>query len=190
VEEERVKRVVCAGVVASVAFCGLFVGVGTAASAATNGTVTVYVTPHNTTTPKHPGKVLLAGAIGDYGVVMGATSQGKPTGKKKSVYRLLKLKKGSILVDISTFQSKLNSAFTSPSTFNMTTCSFSASATGAISVVKGTGSYEGMTGTFAMTGYFGGLGPRTKSGKCTTKTTTPALATHESIVGTGDVTIP
>lgn len=186
------KRGICATVMAAMVFGGLLGGAVTAASAATNGTVKVFVTPNNTTAPKHPGKVMLTGAIGDYGTVINATSAGKPTAtkKKKTPYRLLRLKKGTILVNISTFQSKLTAAFSSPSGFNTSTCSQAVDVNGAISVVSGTGAYSGITGSFVMTGHFAGVTRRTKSGSCTTKTTTPAAATYSSIIGSGTVTVP
>jgi hypothetical protein len=187
-----VKRGICAMVMAAVVFGGLLAGAATAASAAASGTVKVYVTPNNTTAPKHPGKVMLTGAIGDYGSVIDATAAGKPTAtkKKKTPYRLLRLKKGTILVNISTFQSKLTSAYSSPSGFNSTTCSLSVDVSGSISVVSGTGAYTGITGSFVMTGHIGGISRRTKSGSCTTKTTTPPAATYISIIGSGTVTVP
>lgn len=186
------KRGICATVMAAVVFGVLLGGAATAASAAASGTVRVFVTPNNTTAPKHPGKVMLTGAIGDYGSVINATAAGKPTGtkKKKTPYRLLRLKKGTILVNIATFQSKLTSAFSSPSGFNSTTCSQSIDLSGSISLVSGTGAYAGITGSFVMTGHFAGITKRTKSGSCTTKTTTPTAATYSSIIGSGTVTVP
>ena len=186
------RRGICATVMAAVVCGGLLGGAATAASAAASGTVKVFVTPNNTTTPKHPGKVMLTGAIGDYGTVISATAAGKPTAtkKKKTPYRLLRLKKGTILVNISTFQSKLTGAFSSPSGFNSTTCSQSIDVSGAVSVVSGTGAYAGITGSLVMTGQFAGITRRTKSGACTTKTTTPAAATYSSIIGSGTVTVP
>ena len=186
------RRGICVVVVASLACGWLLAGAVTEASAATGGTVNVFVTPNGSTLPKHPGKVMLTGAIGDYGTVSVATAAGKPTGKKtsKSPYRLLKLKKGTILANISTFQSKLNSAFAGTSGFNSTTCSESIAVTGSISVVSGTGAYVGATGSFTMTGHFAGVTGRTSSGKCTTKTTSGSGATYASIVGTGTISVP
>lgn len=186
------KRGLCAVAIAAAVFGGLLGGAAAAASAATSGTTKVFVTPNDTTSPKHPGKIMLTGAIGDYGTVTNATSAGKPTGKKnsKTPYRLLKLQKGTILVNIATFQSKLTGAFSTMSGFNTTTCSQAIAATGSISVVSGTGAYTGITGSFVMTAHIAGITKRTKSGGCTTKTTTPSAATYESIIGSGTVTVP
>lgn len=187
------RRGICAVLTAAVVFGGLLGAAATAASASTSGTAKVFVTPNSTTTPKHPGKVIFTGAIGDYGTVINATSAGKPTATKnsKSAYRLLKLKKGTILVDIATFKSKLTGAFAgSSSGFNSTTCSQSVAASGSISVVSGTGAYAGITGSFVLTAHIAGITKRTKSGGCTTKTTSAPVATYESIIGSGTVTIP
>lgn len=168
---------------------GLLGGVGSAASGATtNGSVKVFVTPNDTTTPKHPGKILLTGAIGDYGTVTSTNAAGKPT--KNGDFRLLKLKKGTIVVNITSFQQQLGNAFSSPAALDGTTCSMAVSASGPITIVSGSKSYAGITGSFTMTGVFGGLAARTKHGGCTTKTTAPPVATFLMLTGSGTVTVP
>lgn len=154
--------------------------------AATGGPVKLYVTPSATTSPKHPGKVLFTGAIGDYGTAVSVNAAGKPT--QNGTYRLARLKKGTILVDITTFQKALQAAFTSPSTYDPTNCSVSVSVTAPVSVVKGSGAYDGITGSLTLTGVFADISPRTKGGACTTKTATEPLATYQSIAGSGTIT--
>ena len=170
--------------------CGLLGGTvgATASGASANGAVKVFVTPNGTTTAKHPGKVLFTGAIGDYGSVTSVNASGKAT--RKGVYRLLKLKQGTVLVDITSFQKQLQGSFTSPTALDKTTCSLAVTATGPVTVVRGTGSYAGITGSFTMTATIAGIAPRTKGGACTLKTTTPSLATFTMITGTGNVTVP
>lgn len=174
---------------ATLVACGMLGSVGaTTAGASASGTVKVFVTPNQITSAKHPGKVLLTGAIGDYGTVVSVNAAGKPT--RKATYRLLKLHDGTIVVNIATFQHTLDEAFTGPTTLNKTTCSLAASASGAITIVRGTGSYAGITGSFTMTADVAGIAPRTKSGSCTLKTTSEPLATFTMITGTGSVNVP
>lgn len=168
---------------------GVLGAVGTTTSATTtSGAVKVFVTPNDTTTPKHPGKVLLTGAIGDYGTVTSINATGKAT--KNGEYRLLKLKKGTIVVNITSFQQKLSSAFSSPTALDTATCSLAVSASAPVDIARGSKSYAGITGSFTMTGVFAGITPRAKSGGCTTKTTTPPVATYAMITGSGTVTVP
>jgi hypothetical protein len=158
-----------------------------AASTQKGGAIKVFVTPSmNTTTAKHPGKVMFTGAVGDYGLSVNANATGKPQ-KKKSPYKLLKLKHGTILVTTSKINSAVGAAFTKVGqTINPTNCSVSASASAQVAILKGTGAYAGITGTATFAITFGVIAPK-KNGKCTLKTTTPALDTYTSFIGTGTV---
>lgn len=181
------RRVIVAAIGASVLFGVLLSASVVAASGATkSGKVELWVVPSVTgaTSTAHPGKVIFTGTIGDYGEALKVNAAGKPT--KKSTYRLLELKKGTMLVDIAKFSAAERRA---APTVNMATCSFYGRVSGAITVVSGTGAYHGVTGSLTITALFGGIGPF-KNGKCTTKTTTPALATYTSITGSGTVTLP
>ncbi|MGH9092150.1 MAG: hypothetical protein ACRDZR_12365 [Acidimicrobiales bacterium] len=177
-------------VVGAALLCGGVVGglASTASASSASGPTKVFVKPTETTSVKHPGKILLTGAVGDYGTVISANAAGKAT--RKGTYRLLRLKKGTILVDIATFQKALESSFTSPTALDQTTCSIAVSPTGPVAVVSGTGSYSGISGSFTMTAFVAGIAPRTASGACTVKTTTAPLATFTVITGTGTVTVP
>lgn len=182
------RRAIVAAIGAGVLLGGLLSATVAAASGtAKSGKVELWVKPSPTggTSAKHPGKVIFTGAIGDYGEALKVNAAGKPA-KKKSTYRLLKLKKGTILVDIAGFAAAEKKA--TPS-INLATCSYFGSASGAVTFVSGTGAYHGITGSVTITAQFGAIGPL-KKGKCTTKTTTPALATYETITGSGTVTLP
>jgi hypothetical protein len=160
------------------------------ATTASSGPIKVWVTPSPTGTGvKHPGKVLLTGAIGDYGKSYKANASGKPD--KKGTYEELKLRKGTILVDVGPLNKAFNAAFSAP-LFNPKNCSISADATAAITIVRGTRAYAGVTGNVTMAAKFGGVLPKThgKRSKCTTKTSTPPLTTYSSIIGSGTVTLP
>ena len=186
------RKRILAGAALCTATCLLAAAGATLAAAASTqkgGAFKVFVTPsNNTTTTKHPGKVMFTGAVGDYGLSVNANATGKPQ-KKKSVYKLLKLKHGTILVNTSAINSAITAAFqkASQTTANSANCSLSVSASAVVPLLKGTGSYAGISGsaTFAIT--FGAIAKKTKSGKCTMKTTTPALVTYSSFIGTGTV---
>jgi hypothetical protein len=157
-----------------------------AAASATpqSGPEKVWVTPSPTgTSVKRPGKVMLTGSVADYGRSVSTTASGKPT--KHGTYVLLTLKKGSILVNVSQFNAAAKSA--QPETFNKTSCSAEIHISGPATLVRGTKAYVGIGGTFTMTATFAFIGPLTKSGACTTKTTTPALSTYGAITGSGTV---
>ncbi len=174
-----------AGVVALAALA-VSGSVAAASGTAKSGKVELWVEPSSTgaTSSAHPGKVIFTGAIGDYGDALKVNAAGKST--KKGVYRLLELKKGTILVDIAKFKEAQQKA--APS-IDLATCSFFESISAPVAIVSGTGTYHGIAGSVALTARAGGLGPF-KNGKCTTKTTTPALATYFSITGSGTVTLP
>ncbi len=180
------KRVlVCAVLGAAVGLVGTAgPALAGAASAPKGGAVKVWVTPSNgTTTTKHPGKVMFTGAIGDYGISYNVTATGKPS-KKKSTYKLLKLKKGTITVTAGAVGKALTSA---KPTVNTTNCSVTASANAVVTILKGTGAYAGISGTATFTVQFAFIVPKTSSGKCTMKTATKPLSTYSSFIGTGTV---
>ena len=182
------KIVVSAGVVALVVSLG---GASVAASAAqkakTSGPEKVFVTPNDTTSAQHPGKIVMTGTIADYGSVVSTNAKGKPTAK--ATYRLLELKKGTILVNIAAFNKAITAAFPH-ATFDKATCSVSLTVKAPITFVSGTKAYAGITGSVTMTGNLAEISARTKSGACTMKTTTPALATYFGLMGSGTVTLP
>lgn len=176
-----------AGLVALIVAFGPVSVASSAQKAKVSGPEKVFVTPSDTTSATHPGKILLTGTIADYGVVVSVNAKGKPT--THSVYKEFELKKGTILVDIAPLEKALTTAF-SHAAFDMATCSVSVAASGAISIVSGTKAYSGITGSFMLSGNVAEIGPRTTSGACTTKTTTPALATYTEFTGSGTVSLP
>ncbi len=184
------RRGIVAAVCAGVLFGGsLSASVAAASGAATSGRVEAWVMPSPTgsTSAKHPGKIILTGAVGDYGVALKVNAAGKAT--SKGAYRLAKLKKGTILIDIAKFQVAQDKAFSSVK-INAANCSAFVSASSPVTIVSGTGAYKGITGSLTITALFGGITPRAEDGSCTTKTTTPALATYVTITGSGTVTLP
>ncbi|HTX62803.1 MAG TPA: hypothetical protein VMD28_04150, partial [Acidimicrobiales bacterium] len=117
----------------SIGSVGAFAAVGSASAAPgahkakVSGHEKVFVEPSSTTSAAHPGKILLTGTVADYGTVVAANSKGKVTAKGE--YRLLQLKKGTILVNITSFNEAVTKAF-SHATFDKMTCSISLTASG------------------------------------------------------------
>jgi hypothetical protein len=119
------------------------------------GTVRVFVTPGT----NGGGSVVITGAIGDYGTVAGDTSNGRnPTD-----YVKLTLKGGTIEVNQTAFEAKLNKA-----TFPIlqSSCSSEESATGPASVFGGTGLHKGISGTVKLTETQAWILSRESNGKC------------------------
>jgi hypothetical protein len=173
------------------AVLGAAAPVSVAAAATTSSTTTpssgpikVWVTPagQNTTT-KTPGKILITGAIADHGTVITTNAAKKPT--TKGSYKLLRFKDGTILVD----GAQLNKALTTgqPSTLNASNCSAIFGATAPVTLGSGTGAYAGISGTVTITATFAFIGPKTKSGTCTMKTSAQPVGTYTSITGSGTV---
>ncbi len=180
------KRVLaCAVLGAALGFVGTAGPALAATSTPKGGTVKVWVTPSTigTTTTKHPGKVMFTGAIGDYGTSFNVTATGKPSSKKSS-YKLLKLKKGTITVNAGAIGKALTSA---KPTANTTNCSVSVTATAPVTILKGTGAYAGISGTVTFSAQYAVVLPKTSSGKCTEKTATKPLSTYTSFIGMGTV---
>jgi len=136
------------------------------ATAPAGGTIQVWGTPAN----NGGGGVVITGAIADSGKSANANSSGKPT--KKGTYKLLTLKKGSILLNTTQLSKDLNNPNTPPTTFNSTTCS--------------TKAYAGISGTANITVTFAIVLPLTK-GKCNTNTNANPIAQYGSVSGTGTV---
>ncbi len=152
-----------------------------------SGPEKLFVLPRDTTSGAHPGTVLLTGAVADYGKSVATNAGGKPT--PQGTYRELELTKGTFLVDIASLEQAIDTTF-SHAAFNMTTCSVSITVSGAIKIVSGTKAYSGITGSLMLTGSIAEIAPRTKSGACTTKTSTRPVATFTEFTGSGTVSLP
>jgi hypothetical protein len=137
------------------------------------GTVRVFVTPGT----NGGGSVVITGAIGDYGTVAGDTSNGR----NPNDFVKLTLKEGTIEVNQTPFEAKLNKA-----TFPIlqSSCSSEGSATGPASVFNGTGLYKGISGTVKLTETQAWILPRGSNGKCNGQN--PSTY-YSSITGTGSV---
>jgi hypothetical protein len=168
-----------------VAMLGSLLFVCSAAFGATTpagGVVKVFATPSNGA----GGKIVIAGAIGDYGKTLSIDKNGKtnPNGN----YVKITLKKGSFEVNSTTLNAKFN--HTEP-TVNKSTCSAWFSGTGPVSLFDGTGLYTGISGTVNITETFAFIAPRFTSGKdkgqCNLSNNAQPLSQYASITGTGKV---
>jgi len=128
------------------------------------------------------GKIIVTGAIGDYGT----TSPSKTKGKTK--YGVAKLTKGGFEVDLTAISNKVNSASPTP---NSATCSVEISATAPAAISDGTGAYKGIKGSINLTETFGFIAPRYTSGKkkgqCNWSNNATPVAQMGTVYGTGSV---
>ncbi len=130
-------------------------------------------------------KAVFTGAIGDSGLSIPATAQGKPSKKDNSGYRLFVLKKGSIFFNTKQIDAAQNNNNTPPTTENSTTCSFTFVTTDPVTIISGTKAYVGITGSFNVTISFAAVLPM-KNGKCNMNAN--PTATIGSVAANGTVT--
>jgi hypothetical protein len=128
------------------------------------------------------GKILITGAVGDYGTTSPTASSG---GKK---FGTATLKKGTIKIDLTAISAKVDKA--NP-TINKATCSASLTETAPAPVVSGTGLYAGIQGSIQITESFGFLGSTYKSGpkkgQCNMSNSAPTVAQMGTVYGKGKV---
>jgi hypothetical protein len=169
-------RILKAATAGSVLLIGLTFGSAAAfaQSPASSGNIQVFVTPSPTN--NGAGKILITGAIGDYGI----TKKGKNSNQAV-------LKKGTITVNLKQFNAATNNA--NP-TINQSNCSTSFTASAPVPIVSGTGAYVGITGSFTLTAQFAFILPRTKSGSCNTSNNANPLNQYGSVAGSGTVSLP
>lgn len=170
---------VAAGVAALVAASAAS-AVAMPAHAASGGKVSIFVSGSNSSHQK----VLLAGAIGDWGTGISVDANGKPD--PNGSFEKLKLHKGSLLVDAT----KFNAAGEKPRPVlqSQASCSGAFAWSGPATIVSGTGAYKGATGRFKMSGIFAGVSRRT-NGRCDFAGNTQPLAFYLSITGSGRINL-
>lgn len=176
----RSRVAIALATAATVTGVGASVALGAGSSSApAGGPIHVFVQPGN---GQGNGKILITGAIGDYGATHKASSSG---GKN---YATATLKKGTITFDLTAITAKANHA---TPTFDKATCSASFSESAPVPVVSGTGLYAGIHGTVRLTESFGFIGSTYKSGskkgKCNLSNSAPTVAQMGEVYGTGTV---
>jgi len=171
-----------AGLLAATIAAGLIASAAPAA-APPGGTIAVFATVGNGPT----GKIVVAGAIGDWGSAVSIDKNGKRD--ENGNYVKVTLRKGSFEID----STALNKATASPhpQVASDKTCSISTSGHAPVTLFDGTGLYKGVSGTLEMTISFAGVGRRYQTGpnkgQCLHSDTEPPLAMLGSVTGRGTI---
>ena len=168
-----VGTLVCLSAGASVAL-----GAGSSGTPA-GGPIHIFVMPGN---GQGDGKIVITGAVGDYGSSAPLTSGPKKYGKAT-------LTKGTITFDLTAIAEKVNRA--NPKV-DLATCSASITKSATAPIVDGTGLYAGIQGSVKITESFGFIGSTIKSGpkkgQCDESSNAPTVAQTGIVYGKGQVT--
>jgi hypothetical protein len=168
--------------VAAAALAGVLGGGGAALAASSSGTpvggpISVLLQPSGTSSG---GKILIAGAIGDYGTTFDVDRNGKtdPNGD----FGMTKLTQGTFVVDLTALRTKAAGA---RPRFNATTCSAALTVSARVPIVSGsgTGRYKGISGGVDFTESFGFIVSRYTSGSKKGQCNVGAGATTVSALG-------
>jgi hypothetical protein len=146
----------------------------TAAPKPAAGTIQVYVLG-TSTNPNAPDKALITGAFSDHGT--------SPNTNGNTA--LLKLKHGTISVDIAALNKITNSS--TFGTFSLASCSFSGTTKASVKLAKGTGAYVGIKGTIRINFSVAEQGSLLPSGACNPSNSAPAVASAFVVTGSGKV---
>jgi hypothetical protein len=156
----RVRRITAAGILTSTMLVVLYLAAPTlGAPAHSGGAIQVFVKPN--LSGAGGGSILITGAIGDHGKGVQANAAGKPDSKGR--YQLLKLHRGTILINTHPLNKKLNKLF-STAKVNKATCSIDGSVSATIPIISGTRAYAGVSGSVRVKFTFAELARRYASG--------------------------
>jgi hypothetical protein len=173
------KRIVGVAGLLACLIVGASVALAAASGTPAGGRIQLFVQPGK---GQGSGKVLITGAIGDYGT----SSPTKSSGGKK--FGTATLSKGTITIDLTAITRKVNKA--NP-TVDAATCSASIRKTAAAPIVSGTGLYAGITGTIRLTESFGFIGSTytsgPKMGQCNFSNSGRTVAQMAIVYGSGRV---
>jgi hypothetical protein len=154
-----------------------------AQSTPTAGTIEIWTMPSNGPV----SKIVITGAIGDYGTATTIDKNGKVD--NNGDYVKIALKHGGFEVNSVELNKVTNTA--PPIMTNTTTCSVEFGGSGPVTLFNGTGMYAGITGTVHITERFAAVGPRyasgAKKGQCNMSNNSQPLAFWGSITGSGKV---
>ena len=159
---------------------GVSVAMGQGSTTPAGGKIQLFVQPGN---GQGEGKILLTGAVGDYG----SSSKEKKIGRKE--IGTAHLRKGTIEFDLTAISAKVKKA--PGAVFDVATCPFYISETAPGSIVSGTGAYAGIHGPIRITESFGGIsalyktGP--KKGQCNGSNNAATVASMGFVYGSGRV---
>jgi hypothetical protein len=150
-----VKR---ARLAAALAACLGALAAAAVATAATSGGGAIRLIATGGNSPNQ--KILVVGAIGDYGTASSVDQNGKPA--QNGNFEEIRLQKGSFLINATTFNAAGNKV--RPVIASRKNCSVLASWHAPASIVSGTGAYKGISGTLKLQGTFAGVGRKFTSG--------------------------
>jgi hypothetical protein len=169
----------------AIAGAPLYLAVNTlGASTRAPGAVKVFITP--SLTGRGGGKILVAGAIGDYGTSIKTNAAGQPD--LMGTYSEARLHHGTMLLNTTVLKQKTRIA-QAPAHLDLATCTNQGSVTAEVPIVSGTGAYAGISGNLHATFTFAALGPDHTSGRDKGKCDLAAgpVAQYAEIVGAGTV---
>jgi len=153
---KSVSRLVAgAGVLAALTAAGV-VASAAANAAPSGGPIELFATVGNGPS----GKIVVAGAIGDWGTTLSIDKNGKPDPNGNFVR--VTLKKGTFEIDSTAVNKQM--ANPRPKVASDVTCSVAASGSGPVKLFNGAGLYKGISGTVNVTITFAGVGGRYKGG--------------------------
>jgi hypothetical protein len=172
------------GLVVGVSFAAFIAASAAAAAVPAGGAVRFWVTPGSGAVDK----IVVTGAIGDYGTATSINKDGNVN--MNGDYVRVALKEGGFEVNAVVLNKKF--ANVQPTTVDKATCSFSFTGTGPVTLFNGSGAYKGLAGTLEVTETFAGIGPRyasgAKKGECNTSNSAQPVGFYSSILGVGKVT--
>jgi hypothetical protein len=180
---------------------GIAIASGALVLGATGATVEAVASASPTSASTHevhvwvtPGKgavdkIMLTGAIGDFGTATSTTKSGKVDANGH--YVKIALRKGGFVVNAVAFNAK---AAAKVPKLDKATCTAWSTVSGKVTVSDGTGAYAGISGSITIQTSYAFLGPLHKSGpkkgKCNlANNAKPRAVFSGSIIGSGSVTI-
>jgi hypothetical protein len=160
----------------------------TSSSASHPARIEVWVSPAHGNSAVQ--KIMITGAIGDFGKATSTTKSGKPNPNGKYVH--IVLQKGTFRVNAVALNNKLA---TMRPHVNKSTCSAWGAGSGPVTLFDGTGRYAGISGRIKITTSFAAIFPRfgsgPKKGQCNHSNHAMPLAFFTSpLTGAGKVTLP
>jgi hypothetical protein len=145
------------------------------------GAIQVWVTP--SPSGNGGGKVMVTGALADYGTGQNENAAGKAD--TKGTYKRLLLKHGTVLINGTKFATANNNA--NPTMYNKSDCSAVVDVSAPAAIVSGTGAYAGITGSVTLTARFAFILPKTKKGTCNESNSATPLDQYGVVTGSGAV---
>jgi hypothetical protein len=163
---------------------GVLLGANTAVGASApvmGGAVQVWVTP--SLTGNGGGKVMVTGALADYGAGQTTNTAGKAD--TKGTYKRLVLKHGTIFINATKFVTANRNA--NPTMYNKSDCSAVIDVSAPVAIVSGTGAYAGITGSVNLTARYAFILPKTKKGACNVSSSAIPIDQYGVVTGSGTV---